>query len=332
MSVSGPQLAVGIGIESAAAPGTPVAPTHYPMVTDMSFQAVSEKTFLNAARGNRNAAVGRRIRRRHGQGSMAMVPNVKNAPYMFGLALGSVASVLAPDETAVYDHTITPISSAGTLKTATIVKEVGGTVTERYAGAVVNTLNLEVGDDFATLTTELLSRFPDTSTLTESYTAETEFIYADYTAKFGTSLSNAAGNAATPLSNFSLNINNNVLVDQAFRSGSDQPVAGGFYAGRLDLTGSYTLPFESIADLNNYKNSVDRALIVTFQGAAIGTGKFEEIKINLGQLVLNGPPLEFNLDGIFMIKQDFTVLRNVTDGDISVVVRNETAGTVYTVA
>jgi hypothetical protein len=330
--VSGPSLAVGIGIESAAAPGTPVAASFYPMVRDFSLQAVSEKTFLNAARGNRNASVGKRVKRRYGQGSLEVVPNVKAAPYLFGMALGTVNSVVASGETIVYEHTITPTNNQATMKTATIIKEIGGEVTERYAGCVVNTLNLEVSDDFASLTTEILSRFPDTTTLTESYTEETEFVYSDYTAKFGTSLSNAAGNSATPLSSFSLNINNNVLLDTAFRSGSNQPVAGGFYAGRLEVSGSYSLPLDGTTDLNNYKNNVDRALIVSFQGAAIGVAETEEIQIRLGQLVLDGPPVEFNLDGIFMIRQNFTALRDVTDGDISVVVTNGVAGTAYTVA
>ena len=114
------------------------------------------------------------------------------------------------------------------MKTATILAEDGAIVTERFANCVVNTLGLDVSDSYAKMTAAILGGFPDTGSVTESFAQENEYAYHQMTVKFGTSLSNAASATATPLKSFTLNLNNNVLLDEAFLSGSNQPVAGGF--------------------------------------------------------------------------------------------------------
>src|SRR5215207_906146 len=193
MKIGGTQVSVGLGIETT--PGTAVAPIIYPKWSELSLQGVSEKTMLKSARGVRNETSDSRIRRKYSKGSLGVVPNVKNAAPLFYMALGSL-STSGPSDSA-YTHTIIPQEANASMKAATVITEDGGTVTERYANVVANALNLEVADDYAKLTADLLGGFPDTSTLTESFTAPTEFAYSDYTATFGTSFSNATGTAAS---------------------------------------------------------------------------------------------------------------------------------------
>lgn len=316
----GRQVNLGVGIE--ATPGTAVAASFFPKWTDLSLQAISEKTHLKSARGIRNANSDSRIRRKYGKGSFSIVPNATHAAPLFYLTLGSISSAGVVDSS--YTHTISVQEANASMKTATILVENGAVVTDRYANCVVDSLSLECSDDYAKLGVSFLGGFPDTGTVTESFTQPTEYAYPDYTAKFGTSFANAAAAGATPLKGFTLNINNNVLLDEAFLSGSVTPAAGAFVAGPLEITGSYTLQFSTAAERDAYTANTKKALIVTFTGALIGATSTQDLTIKLGKLILTSPPVEYNLDGIILYKQEFTVENDPTDGTISVVVRNAT--------
>ena len=317
---SGTQSNIGIGIEST--PGTAVSPTHYPKWTAFSLQGISEKEPLTSQRGVRNTSSDSMIRRRYSAGSIDLIPNGDIAPIFFYLALGSKATTGPTDST--YTHTFSVQNANASMKTATILAEDGGIVTERYANCVVNTLGLECSNSYARMTAGIIGGFPDTGSVTESYSQESEYAYHQMAVKFGTSLSNAAGNSATPLKAFSLNIANNVLLDEAFLSGSNQPVA--FIAGRFQATGSYSLHFSSTAELDKYKANTKNAAIVTFTGAVTGGGSTNEsITIKLGRLVLTGAPKTYTLDGVTVLNQTFTVEYEATDKEVQVVIVNDTA-------
>lgn len=324
---SGTQVNVGIGVESAAAPGTAVAEAYFIPWLDFSLQAVSEKSMFKASRGVRNETSNSMIKRKYAEGSIGFVPNVEVAPFFFSLALGSVATATASGESAVYEHTFSVQNTNVSVKTATISVEEGGVQTAQYTNVVCNSLNLEVSDDYAKMTAELIGKFPGSDTISESYSQETEFAYHNMTAKFGTSFANAAGQTATKLKSFNLNINNNILLDEAFLSGSNEIVSGGLIPGRLTVTGSYSLHFEDTTELAKYKNNTKNALLVSFQGAAIGIAETEEILVKLGKLILTKAPVEYNIDGLLVLNQEFEVEIDPTDGEISVVVTNEQANT-----
>lgn len=324
----GRQVHIGMGIEATA--GTAVAETVFFPWTSLSMQAISEKAMFNSARGIRNMSSNSMIRRRYAQGSIGVVPNVINAPYFFGLALGSVSSSTDDPETGANTHTITVQNLNASMKTATLSVEQGAVETTQYTNCVCNTLNIEVSDGYAGMTAELIGQFPGTDTVTESYTEETEFAYHQMTIKFGTSISNAGGQSATPIKSFSLNINNNVQVDEAFLSGANTITAGGLVAGALEITGSYSLHFENTTELAKYKANTKNAAIVAFTGANIGaTSTPESITMNIAKLVLTGAPVEYNIDGLLVLNQQFTVEYGATDNELEVVVVNGEDGTDY---
>lgn len=323
----GRQVEIGMGIE--ATPGTAVAETVFLPWTTFSVQAISEKAMFNSARGIRNMASNSMIRRRYAQGSLAAILNVINAPYFFGMALGSVSTATDTPVAGTDTHTITVQNANASMKAATLTVAQGAIETTQYTNVVCNSLNLEVSDSYATITMEVTGQFPGTDTQTESYTQETEFAYHQYTAKFGTSISNASGNSATPLKSFQLNINNNVQLDEAFLSGANTITAGGLVAGPLQITGSYSLHFENTTELAKYKANTLNALIVVFEGAIITGSTTEKITINLADLVLTSPPVEYNIDGLLVLTQEFEVQYDATDDEISVVIVNDQDGTDY---
>jgi hypothetical protein len=278
---------------------------------------------LTSQRGVRNASSDSMIKRKFARGTLGVVPNGDIAPIFFYLALGSKSTSGPTDST--YTHTFTVQNSNASMKTATVLAEDGGIVTERFANVVLNQLDLAVSDSYAKLTAQMLGGFPDTGTVTESYAQENEYAYHQMTVKFGTSLSNAASASATPLKAFNLNINNNVLLDEAFLSGSNQPVVGGFVAGRFQATGSYSLHFSDTVELAKYKANTKNAVIVTFTGGIAAGTTNETITIKLGRIILTGEPKVYNLDGLTILNQTFTVEYEATDKEVQVVIVNDTA-------
>ena len=320
MKTAGTQILVGLGIESYAAPGVAVAETAFIPWLDYSIQGIAEKALFKASRGIRNLASNSMINKKYAQGSFSFVPNVKNMPYAFAMALGGVSSSIISD--SAYTHTFTVNNTNATPRTATITVEEGAIETAQYVNCVCNTLSFEVSNEYAKCSIDVIGKFPGTDTVSESFSSETEFAYHQYTAKFGTSLSNAASAGATPLKAFSLSINNNVQLDEAFLSGSNEIATGGLVNGAIEITGSYSLHFSDTTELAKYKANTKNAMIVTFEGALIGTTSKETIQLKLGKLVLTKEPIEFSLDGLLVINQEFTVEYDATDLELTAIVIN----------
>ena len=69
---------------------------------------------------------------------------------------------------------------------------------------------------------------------------------------------------------------------------------------------------------------------MTVTGAPIGVVPTnEKIVIKLGKLVLTKAPLEYTLDGLVHVKQEFEVQYDATDKEMAVVITNGYAGTNY---
>jgi len=450
--IAGRQVEIGIGIETSA--GTPVAATNYFKWDSFDMQSMSDKVMLESARGIRNKISNSLIIKKYGKGSIEFVPTVDMLPYMLGLAMGTRNTALRTGESAVYDHTFTIQNANASMKTATLLCAQGGIQTERYANVVVDNMEITIDTDLAKCKCDLIGNYPDTSSISSSYTQDTLFSRNQMTAVFGTSLANASGTNAsttitstgvnvtdgdllvvgaityrykntmaqaydikigadaattlsntkkafnasgtpgteyfagtlihptmnattltattlllvanvagtaanaivttttavtlsfpggtvnsgtpgtsptpTPLVNFSLSLANDVLFDDAFLSGSNQPIAGGFIAGPLSIKGSYTLHFADTVELAKYQANTNNAMIVTLTGASIGLApSYEQIVIKLGKLILTKAPIEYQIDGLSMIKQEFDVQYDATDHEMSVVVTNAYAGTNY---
>lgn len=333
MKTAGRQVHVGIGIEVTA--GTGVAPAIYAKWTDFSMNPVAEKMMLTSARGVRNESSDSKIKRKYGEGSLGVVLDVEIAPYFLRLALGgSVATATAGGETVVYEHTIDEINTNASMKTFSITAEEGAIVTEQYVNCVVNSWSIEASDSWATMKLDIIGKFPSSESLSESYTEETELAYDTMTIKLGTTVANAIAGSAIPVKSFSLNGANNILLDEAFLSGSNEPAAGGLIPGNQKITGTYVLHFADTTELAKYKANTKNALVFNITGAAIGVSETEEIQIALARLTLTKPPKEFDIDGLIVLSQEFEVEYNSTETyAIQAIVTNEeenAAGAVYT--
>jgi hypothetical protein len=112
------------------------------------------------------------------------------------------------------------------------------------------------------------------------------------------------------------------MLDEAFLSGSNEIADGGLVNGKLEITGSYSLHFADTTELAKYKANTKNALIVTFEGALIGSSSKETMQFKLGRLVLTKPPVEYSVDGLVTLSQEFTVEYDATDAELTAIVIN----------
>jgi hypothetical protein len=464
------EVEIGLGIE--ATPGTAVASTISLKWLSSSLQSIAQKTAFGAVRGVRNETSGSIISRKYAKGALKVVADVEIAPYLFGLALGTVVTTLAetaletgtatgtskatgtcttntaskvidsaadfvtaaiaaddwihnttddtwsqvatvddlhtitadtdicPDGNEAYEiirqtanklidtsanfttasvaandfvhnittdtwckvvtkdsatqltldedlfassgghtyevgtpvckHTISTQNSNASMKAATVTVKEGSIVTEKYANAVVDTLTLAASKDFATIEVEVLAKFGVTGTLSPAYTDEYLLSYKDITAKFGTTITTALAGSASALKSLTFKHANNVLIDEAFLTGSNEPASGGFVAGTQTISGTYTLHFTDTTELNKYKADTKNALVVDLVGNAIGDAEHERIRIQIASLQLTKEPREYDVNGVIVLSQDFVGEYSATETkSLDIEITNENNGESY---
>ena len=275
---------LGIGIESSE--GIAVAASKYLPFVTCTVRGIQEPIVDEAAKGTREKVWGAITGQKHGEGDIEIYADVENAAYLLYPALGSCSSGTASGESAVWEHTITRKAS-NPPKTATIIYN-DTQDTRKYVYTAINTLELNVADGLATISANLISKFPSSGTGSQAITEERILAFKDYTIKFGSgstgtaALTAAASNTATPISSFTLRINNNAEVQ--YLSGDND--AAQISMGQLEIDGEYVLFYESTAQRAHYETLLTgsdavTAMIVTFTGGSIGSAETEEIEIRI---------------------------------------------------
>jgi hypothetical protein len=319
-----PQL--GVGLETT--PGTAVVESKsLPFVT-CTMRGMQEPIIDEAAKGVREKSWGAITGKKHGEGDIEIYADVENAPYLLIPALGTVSTT---SSSGVYVHTITRKSSNPPKTLSVIYNDTQDT--RLYSYATVNTLELTVTDGLATISANILSKFPTSATASNSITSERILAFKDYTVKFGGGANGtaalAAANAATAttLTGFTLNINNNAEVQ--YESGTNDVAQ--ISMGELEVGGNYTLFYESTTDRVHYETllngaNVVRAMVITFTGGSIGSGETEEIKIEIPNFILTDRSVDTAVSGFITENPTFNVMYDPTVAySVKVTVTNETA-------
>jgi len=322
---------VGIGVEGT--PGTAVAAVKYLPFVTCTIKGVQTPIADEAAKGVRDKNWGAIVGQKHGEGDIEIYADAENSAYLLYAALGSKTTVTASGETAVWTHTITRKSS-NPPKTLTVIYN-DSQDTRKYAYSVINTLELNVSDGLASISANVLSKFPATGTATSAITEERILAFKDYTVKFGSGATGTAALAAAvsataiPLSSFTLKINNN--AEAQFLSGSND--AAQISVGEFEVDGDYVLFFESTADRVHYETMLSgaggtdpvRAMIVTFTGKAIGSAEFEEIEIRIPNFYLKERSVDTAVSGFLTENPSFIATYDPTETKtIQVKITNKT--------
>jgi hypothetical protein len=319
---------MGVGIE--VTPGTGVQASKWIPYVSCTLLAKQEPLFDESAKGVRDKNYASSVGKLSGSGDVEIYMDVENAMYFLYPALGEKTTVTAAGETTVWEHTLTR-KSANPPKTVTIVYN--DTVdTRKYTYGVVNSFDLNVVDGLATLSANILTKFPTTATGTLALTTERIMSFKDYSIKFGSgatgtaALVAAAAANATPVSSFSLKYNNN--AEMQFMSGSGSPAS--ISMGALEVDGEYVIFYENTNERAFYETmlyGVDpvRAMIVTFTGDSIGSAETEEIQIKIPNFKLKDKGLDAAISGFITENPQFIAMYDPNEAKtIQIKVTNST--------
>lgn len=320
---------VGVGVENTA--GTAVAAVKYLPFVTCTLRGMHEPMEDDAAKGVREKVWGVITGRQHGEGDIEIYVDVENAPYLLVPALGSVSSGTASGESAVYEHVIT--RATGSTPTTLTIYYNDTQSTRKFTYSTINTLELSVSDGLASISVNVLSKFPSTGTASLSVTEERILAFKDYTVKFGNgatgtaALADAAGNTATKLQSFSLKVNNNAEAVYQSGNASCQDIA----LSEFEVEGDYTLFFEDTTERDFYETLLDggnavRAMIVTFTGDSIGNAETEEIKIEIPNFFLKERNIDTAISGFLTESPMYVATYDPTETvSVRITITNTTA-------
>lgn len=318
----GRQGYLGIAIESVA--GTAEStPSRFIPFTENTLQDKHEKLVDISSRASRVKDHDSVVGKKWSEGDIGVYMDSLDAGYLFKLAFGIEAVTQVGSSTA-YDHLFTPTVSGNSPKTATLwnYRNDGATV-RQHAYSCVDQLEIEVtNEDLAIMTASVLGGYPSTvAAPTLSTTSGTIFTWKDLTVQFGTTYAAALAATATKVTSAKIELANN--VETIYRSGSAEPDA--FVLGELEVTGEYTLFFENDTELNAYRNNDKRCAVFTLNGASLGGGNTEQVKIIIRRMFIEEAEMETDLDGVVAITQTFRAIQGAaTDpGFVEVVMRNQ---------
>lgn len=306
---------LGLGIESTA--GTPVAAT-----TTLPFIANTIKGKHDAiediaARGSRAQNYTSVLGKQWGEGELTVNADTLQLGYLLKLATGNetVNTVVASQ---VFDHLFYTTVSGNLPLTATMYNN-QGVDTQQFASMAIDKLTLEVKDSLMTAKAGFKGFFPTSGSFTNTTVSGTLLDFTNYTLQLGSSLITAAVASASPVTDFTFNLENN--AELIYESGSNTPTR--VYWKQLKITGSFTRFFETTTDRDNYYNLNKQSLILTCSGNALPSSNVEKLTINLARLEYSDSEITTGLEDFFAIKTTFMAEFDVLQGkQYDIILRN----------
>lgn len=299
---------LGLAIEATSGSAESTPDVFIPF-TENDLRGHHEPLVDIASRTSRVHDYGAVAGKRWGEGSVTMYLDSLNAGYLLKMAFGTENRTQKNATPPVHDHLLTPTVSGNTVVSATLWDN-KGVDAEQYSYAAIDGVEIEVTNDgIATIKGNFMSKAPSTvSAPTLTTTSGTLYTWKDMSAQFGSTVAAARAASATKLTNFKLSIENSLNLN--YKSGSNQPDT--IVTGPVEVTGSYTLFFESVTDRDAYYNLTRRSMVVTLTGASLGSGFSEQMEFVLKKIHIEDIDMETGLDDLFAITCNF---RAVWDQD-----------------
>ena len=289
---------IGLGVETT--PGVPVAMTTNLYEVQETLEGMVKPIQQDAAYSQRDKVFSAVQGESWGQGDITWNLDPTVTPYLLGAALGTIADTTLSG--VVVQHALTQNQSS--VPTTLSIYRYREVDQQLFSYAAVDTFELAFSvDKLATGKATVKSFFPQTS-VSGSVTrnATTLFNWGNAVMQFGTSISNALGSAATPVTDFTYTVNNNTEV--IFESGTVN--ATRIAHKDFELKGDFTKYFESVTDRNNFYNTVSTSMVMTMTGASLGLGNYhEQVQLQVPSFYLDAFSVETGNDNFFIEKPKY---------------------------
>jgi len=297
-----------IGLEATA--GTAVAATDIlPLKEPSGLQDKHEPIPVMTGLGNRGIDKDSVQGKRWTEGPIETYLDIHNSAYLMKLGLGN--EVVTNVGGAAYDHNFYPTISGNTPKSATFYHVRGNsTDLERIDFGIVQSLDINFEDAEATMSATLMGKFPQDGAAEPALTVTsgTIFSFRDATLKFGTDLSDAGGNSATPVNTFNLTIEND--TERIHRSNEGD--VSSYRTKGFKVTGSYEVFFTDTSERNKFRALTKKAMLVQFDGIAIDGSFDERVQLRIAKLRLDESEVSGGLEDFLVVAGQFTAEEDTT--------------------
>lgn len=270
--------------------------------TENSLRGHHEPIMDNAVRTSRIKDGGSVAGKKWGEGTVSMYLDANNCGYLLKMALGLEVNTTKNSSPNVNDHLFTPTVS-GNLPTTATLWDNKGVDAELYTYAAIDSCEIEISNDgIATINGSFISKAPSTTTApTLTVPSGTLFTWKDLNLRFGTTTQTALVATPTKVTNVKFQIAN--AVEAIYKSGSNNPDT--IMLGTLEVTGSFSMYFESVTERDNYYNLNKQTMIMSLTGAGLGAGYTEQLQVVFKKIVYEDIDMETGVDDYFAITCNF---------------------------
>ena len=285
----GEDVVIGVGMENAAARGTPVTPQMWiPGRTPTGVAPVLEKTPLRETRGTKVNSYASEITQKRVEGDLEFNVRSESIGYLLRSLLGKSTSTSGSGGT--FNHAFEILPNNPQHPTLTLGLSQPGNQDYIYAKALVRSLKLDISpDDLVRATVSFIgaSEAEKSPAYTVAFSdADYHFRHQDVSIKLAATVDELPSASAVKLKNFSLEIPNGGRVDQNI----SELNPGDVLATSFDITGSFELDLKDTNLHDVYDGGEYQALEITIERAdvEIGSGVNPSLVITLPKISISG--------------------------------------------
>ncbi len=287
-----------LGLAKETTYGTALAPTTFMRILGETMKFNPNYVYHRTVEGGRRLQTAQAARQMS-KGAIRFMP-------VYDKGLGEILNMLFGKDTVTnidvgvrWQHVFEPLPTITTqnMPSYSIEKGLDDITAERYPGCSVARLRITANaGDFVVMETEVFGKQPSTQTLAASLA----FSALDYL-NAGQVVTQTLAGVTAKFEQFSVDILGGAVP--AFKPGSKQPDS--IDIEPVMVTASFVTRFLSSADLTDFLNAVQKALVYKWQGSALGTGNYS--------LQLDLPKLNFDEGDVVVTEQERLVqARSVT--------------------
>jgi hypothetical protein len=288
---------IGVGLQTAFQ--VPATIADYVDFTSNTLTGMQDQTPVDHATSLRDKVSNTIAGKQWSEGDIELYADTTKAGYFIVGAFGTVQSVNLAG--SVYRHTVTR-NNSNTPQYLTITED---RAVDRalYADVTVDSLEVSVGTDLASIKAGLKGNFPQTTVSgTKTTTSGNVMNFANAQFAFATTISGAQN--ATPLKphDFKLNIKNNADVVFAHSYSSPRSIN----VKDFEASAEFTLYFENTTDRDAYYAQTKQSASLKLIGNGIGGGYQESVVFNMYKTSIQSFSIDTGIDNYYAEKVKLT--------------------------
>lgn len=255
---------------------------------------------------------GRRVVQKYIEGDIEGIVHVDAIGYLYASLYGKVTSAVVAG--SVYSHEFA-LKQNIEHQSLTVFAKDGGVQTLKFAGCMVNTLEVNAAvDDYVRFTAGIIGKSSEDAVVTPSYDTEYDFIGRDITVKIADTEAGLAGATAVPVKEITVTHDQGAIRDHVLGSYTPSDI----YNAKHSLEGEFTLNFSDQTFKDLYLGDTAKYMSITIEGEAILGGSYKPtITYILNKVQFNDWNRSGGKDELVTEPISFKCYYNETDGQAS---------------